>query len=150
MHKEVGSVRKAAAKLFGPKVLWARPTVHDVDAVFYPPSVFGAIGSPIIPVGLAHFQGGGVVQKNTVQNVGDTGIANLKLGCKEANVCTLFKICVNAVKNTAAVAADDRKAFFFAFTNNSSYAIGILAKTCVNRECDGESAGACYRNAFFL
>ena len=93
VHKEVGRVGKATAKLFAPRVC---PAADNVDTVFCRPCEFSVICYPVIPVCLAQLKCGGVVQNDAIGNVYVTGLANLKLGGKEAYVCAFFKELINS------------------------------------------------------
>ena len=129
VHKQIGCIGQATAKLLAPRLC---PTADNVNAVFGRPSVFGVISLPVIPVCLTQFKGRIVVQNHTVGNVNRTGLTNLKFRCEEAHVCTFFKISVNTVKNTAAVAANNGEALGAFLVYDGAYAVGILAKRFIN------------------
>ena len=108
------------------------------------------VGYPFVPVVYAHFKHGGVFHQGAVGNGDITlGGVNFKIGRVGTQACIFFKESVNAVKNTATVAANNLHAGILTLGDGGD-AIGILTKRCgIDGKRDGEAACG-YGNPSFL
>ena len=127
-------------------VFAAHVSVVGVNALLVAPF---CIISYTIPVHTARFKVRGVFENNTVGN-GDFAIRNgFKTGHKVANTAKLLKELVNAIQNTALVAANNGHACILTGGDGSDDE-SIVLKRGIDGECDGECAVCLNGNVLLL